>query len=94
MHVIQHYEHCDGFRATVCAWKGGRDGFPRSPIDSPLFPMSESAEQWCVAILQANHTRMGPLTIAVIERYSGPVSVMGVCTPVNSRFRSSLASAW
>ena len=78
LRVIQHYEHRDGFRATVCARKGGRMRFARSPIDSPVFPTREWAEQWCVAILEANHASAGPLAIALIERYSGPVSVMEI----------------
>lgn len=78
LRVVQHYEHRDGFRATVCAWKGGRMRCPRSPIDSPIFPTREWAEQWCVAIIEENHARMGPLAIALIERYSGPVSVIEV----------------
>jgi hypothetical protein len=46
MRLLQHYEHRDGFRAIVCAWKGGRMRFARSPIDSPVFPTREWAEDW------------------------------------------------
>ena len=71
--VIQHYERREGFQAMVCAWKGGRMRFPHSPIDSPIFPALEWAEQWCVDVIAASHASMGPLAIALSERYSGTV---------------------
>lgn len=77
MRVIQHYEYREGFRAIVCAPKG-RMRFARSPIDSPVFPTREWAEQWCIDIIVANYKSMGPFAKALIEPYSGPVSVMEI----------------
>jgi hypothetical protein len=75
MRVIQHYEHRDGFRAIVCAPKG-RMHFARSPIDSPVFPTVDEAVHWAAGMIEENHARMGPFAKALIERYSGPVSVI------------------
>ena len=78
MRVLQHYEHREGFQATVCAWKGGRMHFPMSPTESPIFLTVQETEDWCVDIIEENAYRQGPVAIALIERYSGPVSIIEV----------------
>ena len=75
MRVIQRWEHRDGFQAIVCARKG-RMHYARSPIDSPIFLTPEDAEDWCVDIIAENANRQGPFAMALIERYSGPVSML------------------
>jgi hypothetical protein len=45
---------------------------------SPIFLTVEDAEEWCVDIMEENASRQGPFAIALIERYSGPVSVLDV----------------
>ena len=77
MRLIHRYEHRDGFQATVCARKG-RMHYARSPIDSPIFLNLQDAEDWCVDIIAENAYRQGPFAMALIERYSGPVSVLDV----------------
>jgi hypothetical protein len=77
LRVVQHWEHRDGFRATVCA-ATGRLPFPRSPIESPIYPTVDGAVQWCIDIMEDNVCPMGPFAKALIERYSGPVSVMEI----------------
>lgn len=77
MRVIHRWEHRDGFQAIICARKG-RMRYARSPIDSPIFLTVKEAEEWCVDIMAENADRQGPFAIALIERYSGPVSVLDV----------------
>jgi len=79
LRVVQHWEHRNGFRAVVCATKG-RLHFARSPIESPVYPTEEGAINWCIAIIEENAGRMGPFAKALIERYSGPVSVIDLVT--------------
>jgi hypothetical protein len=50
--------------------------YARSPIDSPIFLTPEDAEDWCVDIIAENANRQGPFAMALIERYSGPVSML------------------
>jgi hypothetical protein len=75
LRVVQHWEHRDGFQATLCA-RTGRLPFPRSPINEAIFDTVEQAEEWCVAMIEENADRLGPFVNALIERYSGPVSVV------------------
>ena len=75
LRVLQHSEHRDGFQTIVCA-ATGRLHFARSPIDSPIYPTVEGAVKWCIDIMEENACRMGAFAKALIERYSGPVSVM------------------
>jgi len=75
LRVVQHWEHREGFQAIVCAVEG-RLPFARSPMESPIYPTVESTVQWCVDIIEDNAARMGPFPKALIQRYSGPVSVI------------------
>ena len=52
--------------------------FPVSPTESPIFLTVQETEDWCVDIIEENAYRQGPVAIALIERYSGPVSVIDV----------------
>jgi hypothetical protein len=50
--------------------------FSRSPIETPIYPTVDGAVNWSIDIIEENAYRMGPFAKALIERYSGPVSVM------------------
>ena len=77
MRVIQRWEHRDGFQAIICA-RTGRMHYARSPIDSPIFQTLQDTIDWCVDIMEENAYRHGPFAKALIERYSGPVSVLDI----------------
>ena len=52
----------------------GPHALPPIADRQPIFPTREWAEQWCVDVIEENHASMGPLVIALIDRYFGPVS--------------------
>jgi hypothetical protein len=56
----------------------GRLPFARSPIESPIYPSVEGAVNWSIDIIEENAYRMGPFAKAIIQRYSGPVSVIDI----------------
>lgn len=53
--------------------------FVSSPIESPIYPTAEATSIGVsIFILEENAAHMGPFAKAIIQRYSGPVSVIDV----------------
>ena len=51
---------------------------PCPRAERPIFLTLQETEDWCVDIMEENAYRQGPFAIALIERYSGPVSVLDI----------------
>lgn len=77
MRVISRYEHRNGFRAIVRA-REGQLPFARYVMESPIYDTRQGAMYWAAALIEENADRQGPFAIAIIEPYSGPVSVVTI----------------
>jgi hypothetical protein len=77
MRVVSHYEHRTGFRAIVRVPEGQLH-FARYVIDGPICETRDEAAHWAANIIEENALRNGPFAIAVIEPYSGPISMMKI----------------
>jgi hypothetical protein len=47
-------------------------------IDGPICETRDEAAHWAANIIEENALRNGPFAIAVIEPYSGPISMMKI----------------